>query len=130
MNQLVKEITKGLLEQEKKTIAVYGGGFKPPTKGHFEVVKQALDENPEIDEFIIYVGKKDREGVTQEDSMKIWGIYKNYLPNKVKIKFISGPPSFPVKFFLKGKYNFFYVKFFRKRKTSLCRKKPSDMMGI
>jgi len=67
MNQLVKEITKGLLEQEKKTVAVYGGGFKPPTKGHFEVVKQSLDENPEIDEYIIYVGKKDREGVTQED---------------------------------------------------------------
>ena len=92
MNQLVKEITKGLLEQEKKTIAVYGGGFKPPTKGHFEVVKQALDENPEIDEFIIYVGKKDREGVTQEDSMKIWGIYKNYLPNKVKIREATKPP--------------------------------------
>ena len=92
MIQLVKEITKGLLEQSKKTVAVYGGGFKPPTKGHFEVVKQALDENPEIDEFIIYVGKKDREGVTQEDSMKIWGIYRNYLPNKVKIREATKPP--------------------------------------
>jgi PAS domain-containing protein len=92
MNQLVKEITKGLLEQEKKTVAVYGGGFKPPTKGHFEVVKQSLDENPEIDEYIIYVGKKDREGVTQEDSMKIWGIYRNYLPNKVKIREATKPP--------------------------------------
>lgn len=92
MIQLVKEITKSLLEQEQKTIAVYGGGFKPPTKGHFEVVKQALDENPEIDEFIIYVGKKDREGVTQEDSMKIWGIYRNYLPNKVKIREATKPP--------------------------------------
>ena len=92
MIKLVKEITKGLLEQEKKTIAVYGGGFKPPTKGHFEVVKQSLDENPEIDEYIIYVGKKDREGVTQEDSMKIWGIYRNYLPNKVKIREATKPP--------------------------------------
>ena len=46
MIKLVKEITKGLLEQSKKTIAVYGGGFKPPTKGHFEVVKRALDETP------------------------------------------------------------------------------------
>ena len=92
MIKLVKEITKGLLEQEKKTIAVYGGGFKPPTKGHFEVVKQSLDENPEIDEYIIYVGKKDREGVTQEDSMKIWGIYRNYLPSKVKIREATKPP--------------------------------------
>ena len=92
MIKLVKEITKGLLEQSKKTVAVYGGGFKPPTKGHFEVVKQSLDENPEIDEYIIYVGKKDREGVTQEDSMKIWGIYRNYLPNKVKIREATKPP--------------------------------------
>ena len=76
MIQLVKEITKGLLEQEKKTIAVYGGGFKPPTKGHFEVVKQALDENPGIDEFIIFVGKGERDGITQEDSIKIWGVYR------------------------------------------------------
>ena len=92
MIQLVKEITKGLLEQEQKTIAVYGGGFKPPTKGHFGVVKQALDENPEIDEFLIFVGKKERDGVTQEDAMKIWGIYRNYLPNKVKIREATKPP--------------------------------------
>jgi len=92
MIKLVKEITKGLLEQSKKTIAVYGGGFKPPTKGHFEVVKRALDENPEIDEFLIYVGKKDRDNITQEDAIKIWGIYRNYLPNKVKIREATKPP--------------------------------------
>ena len=92
MIQLVKEITKGLLEQSKKTVAVYGGGFKPPTKGHFEVVKQALDENPEIDELIIYVGRAERDGVTLEDSLKIWSIYKNYLPSKVRIEKSIQPP--------------------------------------
>ena len=30
-----------------KVIAAYGGGFKPPTKGHFEIVKNALNEFPE-----------------------------------------------------------------------------------
>ena len=92
MNQLVKEITKGLLEEEKKTVAVYGGGFKPPTKGHFEVVKQSLDENPEIDEYIIYVGKAERDGVTLEDSLKVWNIYKKYLPSKVRIEKSIQPP--------------------------------------
>ena len=92
MNQLVKEITKGLLEQEQKTVAVYGGGFKPPTKGHFEVVKQSLDENPEIDEYIIYVGKAERDGVTLEDSLKVWDIYKKYLPSKVRIEKSIQPP--------------------------------------
>ena len=33
---LVKEIIKDLLpeDEKKKVVAVYGGGFKPPTKGH------------------------------------------------------------------------------------------------
>ena len=90
----VQELIKDLLpEQEyKKTVAVYGGGFKPPTKGHFEVVKQAIKENPDIDEFIINIGGKERDGVTPEDSLLIWDIYKQYLPVKTEIKLSSKPP--------------------------------------
>ena len=29
MNSLVKEITKGLLEDDRKVVAIYGGDFKP-----------------------------------------------------------------------------------------------------
>ena len=89
---LVKELTKGLLEEEKKVVAVYGGGFKPPTKGHFQVVKQAMQENPNIDEFIILIGGKEREGVTPEESLLIWDIYKQYLPIKTTIELSSKPP--------------------------------------
>jgi len=91
---LVNELIKGLLpeEENKQTTAVYAGGFKPPTSGHFEVVKQALEENPEIDEFIIFVGKKERNGVSQTESVLIWEIYNNYLPFKVKIEPTSIPP--------------------------------------
>jgi hypothetical protein len=88
MNSLVQEIIKGLLPEEegkRKVVAVYGGGFKPPTEGHFEVVKQALEENPEIDEFIIFIGTKDRDGLTKADALLIWEIYNKYLPYKVKI---------------------------------------------
>ena len=89
---LVKEITKGLLEEKKKTVAVYGGGFKPPTAGHFEVVDQALKENPNIDEFIILIGGKERDGITPEESLLIWDIYKQYLPITVEVKLSSKPP--------------------------------------
>jgi hypothetical protein len=85
---LVQEIIKGLLpeaEGKRKVVAVYGGGFKPPTEGHFEVVKQALEENPEIDEFIIFIGTKDRDGLTKADALLIWEIFNKYLPYKVKI---------------------------------------------
>ena len=74
-----------------KTIAAYGGGFKPPTKGHLEVVKRALESNPDIDEFIIYVGGKERDGIGQTESLLIWDIFKKYLPMKVKIEPSTSP---------------------------------------
>ena len=84
---------KNILEQKKSsTTAVYAGGFKPPTSGHFEVVKQALKESPEVDEFIIFIGNKERNGISQNESLLIWEIYNNYLPFKLKIEPTSIPP--------------------------------------
>ena len=74
-----------------KIIAAYGGGFKPPTAGHFEVVKTALENNPEIDEFIIYVGSGERDGISQDESILIWDTFANYLPMKVKIEPSTAP---------------------------------------
>ena len=74
-----------------KLIAAYGGGFKPPTKGHFEVVEKALKDFPKIDEFIIYVGSGEREGINQAQSILIWEIYQTYLPMKVKIEPSKAP---------------------------------------
>jgi hypothetical protein len=94
MNRLVQEIIKNFLpeEEKKQTTALYAGGFKPPTAGHFAVVQEALKQNPEIDEFIIFVGSKERDGVSQEESLLIWEIYNKYLPFKVKIELSSLPP--------------------------------------
>ena len=89
IDKLVKEIVE---EVKGKTVAVYGGGFKPPTSGHFEVVKEALRQNPSIDEFIIYVGAKERDGITQSQSTLIWEIYKRNLPMKVTIEPTSKAP--------------------------------------
>ena len=92
MNQLTKFLVDGILnEGEQRVIAAYGGGFKPPTAGHFEVVKQALKNHPEIDEFIIYVGSGTRDGITQAESVLIWEIYQTYLPMKVKIEPSKAP---------------------------------------
>ncbi len=98
---LTSYLIEGLLpeEEKKKVVAVYGGGFKPPTSGHFEVVKQALKENPEIDKFIILIGGKPRNGITPDESILIWDIYKQYLPFKVEVKYTSVPP-------IKGIYNY------------------------
>jgi len=74
-----------------KVIAAYGGGFKPPTAGHFQIVKNALEEFPEIDEFIVYVGSKERDGIDQAEAILVWEIYQNYLANKVTIKPAKSP---------------------------------------
>jgi len=90
MNQLTKFLIGELLD-ETKTVAIYGGGFKPPTKGHFNVVKQALEELPDINELKIFVGSGVRDGITQEESLAIWNIYKNYLSDKVDVEASIAP---------------------------------------
>ena len=92
MNELTKFLIEELLDA-KKTVAIYGGGFKPPTKGHFNVAKQTLEELPDIDELKIFVGGGVRDGITQDESLKIWEIYKPYLSDKVSIE----PSVAPVK---------------------------------
>ena len=74
-----------------KILAAYGGGFKPPTGGHFEIVKRALQDFPEIDEFTVFIGGKVRDGIEQEEAVLVWDIYKNYLANKVKIEPVKSP---------------------------------------
>ena len=77
---------------KKKQVGLYAGGFKPPTSGHFKVVMKALRDNPDLDELKILIGNKDRDGVTQAQSMLIWDIYKKYLPFKVNIMPVTKPP--------------------------------------
>ena len=75
----------------EKIIGVFGGGFKPPTKGHFEVVKDVLKKYPEITEFIVFIGGKMRDEISQAQSLIIWDIYKKYLPLKVKLETVNAP---------------------------------------
>ena len=90
MNLLTKSLISELVGDNIVT-ALYGGGFKPPTKGHFEVVQKALTEFPEIDKFIVYVGSGERNGITQAESLLIWEIYKKYLGDKVEIQPSKSP---------------------------------------
>lgn len=89
MNDLVKALVEGIIGEDesskKKIIGMFGGGFKPPTLGHLEVVKRALQENPEMDALIVLVGSGTRNSISQEESLAIWNIYIKSLPNKVKV---------------------------------------------
>ena len=78
MNELTKFLVKGILnEAPEKVVALFGGGFKPPTKGHLEVVNQGIKQNPEVTEVKILVGGGERNGFTQDQSIKIWNLYND-----------------------------------------------------
>ena len=72
-------------------IAIYPGAFKPPHRGHFFVAKQLVDR-PDIDKVIVAVSQKERGGVTSEQSMDVWEIYKNLLGPKVETVLVPGSP--------------------------------------
>lgn len=90
-------------------IALYPGAFKPPHKGHFQVVKSLLDgsynggaydkdnykekgaeflknnsgNKPKITQVIVFAGGGERNGITKEESKAIWDIYAKYIPNLI-----------------------------------------------
>lgn len=72
------ENTKG------EVVALYGGGFKPPHKGHFA---NAVKLAEQADRLVIFIGPKQREGlvVTAEQSKAIWELYARYINKPVEI---------------------------------------------
>lgn len=45
-----------------KKIALIGGGFKPPTKGHYKMIKH-VENDPKIDEVIVFISPKLRNDI-------------------------------------------------------------------
>jgi hypothetical protein len=88
-------------------IALYPGAYKPPHRGHFNVVKSLLDgtyngsiydkdnyketgaellkgrsnKKPKIDKVLVFVGAGERNGITKDESISIWEVYSKYLGN-------------------------------------------------
>lgn len=94
MNGLSKFLVEGILDNPKKTIALFGGGFKPPTKGHLEVVLQGLKQTPEVNHIKILVGQGVRDGVTQDEAVDVWRRYQKFIPIESEIIPVTSPLSF------------------------------------
>ena len=89
----------------KMAIALYPGAFKPPHRGHFNVVKSLLDgtyngavydkdtykdigpkvlkqdikDKPKIEKVIVFAGGGERNGISKEESLRIWEVYAQHL---------------------------------------------------
>jgi hypothetical protein len=103
MDQLIKYLVSELIDGRKVT-AVYGGEFKPPTKEHFNLVKKTLQDNKQIDKVIVYVGNKTQEGITQEQALQVWGLFKEMLGDKIEI-IPSSQPLRDVETYIKNNPN-------------------------
>ena len=103
-------------------IALYPGAFKPPHRGHFELVQSLLNGSANasvydiddylekgqevlnapqsnydnIDKVVICIGGKERNGIDQMLSEKVWNIYKKKLGN-VEIRTDEMNPMFTAK---------------------------------
>ena len=115
-------------------IALYPGAYKPPHRGHFNVVKSLLDGTyngtvyditdfkekgssllkgrpegkPSIDKVLIFVGGGERNGIDKQEATKIWEIYAQHLSN---VEIIDGQknPMFAAKDWAKANPNQEYV---------------------
>ena len=101
-------------------VAIFPGAFKPPTKGHFLAVKELATNTfkaakwdsdqtgkitpgtlrskkaeEKVDTVVVIISNKARNGISAEDSLKVWNIYKKYLPNNVDI--LISPDSDPIR---------------------------------
>jgi len=97
MSELSNFLVESILDGDEKsspTIALFGGGFKPPTKGHLAVVLQGIEQNPNIDKIYIAVGAKVRGGVTQDESIKVWEKYQKHIPIESEIIPVGSPFEF------------------------------------
>ena len=89
LNELTQFLVDNILNEEEskeKSVALFGGGFKPPTKGHLQVVQNGLLNHLEdIDRIKIIIGGATRDGITPNQSEKIWNIYKRFIPVKTDV---------------------------------------------
>ena len=103
MNELTKFLVDGVLNESVEQItALFGGGFKPPTKGHLDVVLNGLKQNPEINNLKIIVGGGVRDSITQDQSTKIWELYRDIGFIPVETEIIKANPFNYYKEYLKS----------------------------
>ena len=96
---LVEEILTFLTEEEAQTIATVAGGFKPPHRGHMEMIQHYADM---ADKVKLFIGKSPRRikgdeqnrSITADQSIAIWGKYlaDAGLRDQVDVEVISGSP--------------------------------------
>ena len=81
-----------------ETVAIVPGAFKPPHRGHLDMVKHYADN---ADRVVVMVSPKPRQtpngrDISQEDSITIWNFYLNKFDLK-NVQVVESPHPSPVR---------------------------------
>ena len=79
-------------QEEKQYVILIPGGFKPPTGGHYDLIKQ-YDKNPNVVKVFVVTGAKERDGITLQQSKDIFAIYGGF---SGKVEFITATDPTPL----------------------------------
>lgn len=137
---------------------LYPGAFKPPHRGHFELVKALLKGSAQarvynldtqqdaadkllqgrgekidpITKVIIYIGSSVRNGIDQEDSKAVWDIYKKHLPGNVEVIVADANPMLAARRYAKDNptEKFYAVTGFRTSEDFQDLKRVSAFKGL
>jgi len=73
MNDLTKYLVEGIMLEAGETgiTILLPGGFKPPHGGHLNLAKRYASQ-PNVSEVQILIGPKERDGITIDQSIKVW----------------------------------------------------------
>lgn len=78
---------------QDKFVILIPGGFKPPTGGHYHMIKY-YDKRPNVHKVLVVTGPKAREGVTLQQSKEIFNIYGGFSD---KVDFITSDDPTPLR---------------------------------
>lgn len=81
----MKSFKQFFTEQQERYVILLPGGYKPPTKGHMYMI-ESYNNLPQVKKVLVLVGPKEREGVTREQSLRLFNLYKTENLSKVTIE--------------------------------------------
>jgi len=88
MVNLGQYLAQQLLEagESQQNVAIFPSKFKPPHKGHFEAVEKLLKK---VDQVTVLISPKMRDGITAEEAVAVWDLYKQKLDGSVEVRIAS-----------------------------------------
>jgi len=76
-------------ERSHEAVALLPGGYKPPTKGHYNAFKYILQD---ADKGEVLIGNKERDGITADQARDIWEVYAKYLGKPIEVAIAGQTP--------------------------------------